>query len=57
MEHLYASIIRTFAIFLVVKHLKSLVFFSPTPVAGVLEEPYSQLSRLSGVAVQARQSS
>jgi hypothetical protein len=25
------------------------------PVAGVLDEPYSQLSQLSGVAVQARQ--
>jgi hypothetical protein len=25
-------------------------------VAGVLDEPYSQLSQLSGVAVQARQS-
>ncbi len=28
----------------------------PTPVAGVLDEPYSQLTPLSGVAVQARQS-
>jgi hypothetical protein len=26
------------------------------PLAGVLDEPYSQLSLLSGVAVQARQS-
>jgi len=27
-----------------------------TPVAGVLDEPYSQLVPLSGLAVQARQS-
>ncbi len=34
----------------------SLLACSATPEVGVLDEPYSQLSPLSGVAVQARQS-
>jgi hypothetical protein len=44
---------RVFTFFVVV-----LVGYTATPVTGVLDldEPYSQLTSLSGVAVQARQS-
>ncbi len=40
---------------LIAQGLKSMLM-TVSSVAGVLDEPYSQLSKLSGVAVQARQS-